>query len=80
MSVCANVTVQQDTTVFFCDVVATITEGGSNIVIALGDAGKEVNAPQVGQEYLIQGDPGCVDTFGKFQGRTAAGWQFENLE
>ncbi len=80
MSVCTNVTVQQDTTIFFSNVVSTITQSGSNIVITLGQSGKEVNAPQAGQKYLIQGDPGCVDTFGKYLGRTSEGWQFENLE
>lgn len=80
MSVCTNVTVQQDSTIFFSDVVATITDDGSNIWITLGQCGNEVNAPQVGQKYLIQGDPGCVDTFGEYLGRGTQGWQFQNIE
>jgi hypothetical protein len=34
----------------------------------------------VGQKYLIQGHPACVDTFGEYLARTEEGWQFENLE
>jgi hypothetical protein len=79
MSVCTNVTVKQDSTIFFSNVVATLSNDGTNILITLGKSGKEVNAPQVGQKYLIQGDPSCVDTFGVFQQSTSQGWQFQNV-
>lgn len=79
MSMCTNVTVTQNSTVFFSNVVATISDDASTILITLGQSGKEVNAPQVGQKYLIQGDQACVNTNGLFQAQTSKGWQFSNI-
>lgn len=80
MSDCVNVQVFQDTTIYFSDVVATLTQDAATIWITLGGSGRERKPPVVGQTYAIQGDPACINTFGKYVGRSAPGWQFQNVE
>lgn len=79
MSMCTGVTVYQDTTTYFSNVVATIAEDASIIWITLGESGEQVTPPQAGEKYAIQGDAACINTYGTYLGSSTQGWEFQNL-